>query len=340
MLTSEWPTIAQAGHGVPFVVRQGIFLRRAGIEVDVFPFRGAKSPLNYFRAWKQLQAKLRRERYDLIHAQWGQSGLLALPKRLPLVVTLRGDDILGVRRPDGRQTPAGKLLQEITKLVARRADAVVAVADHMRDQLPASVQPYIIPSGLDFEALPCMPQAEARQRLGLPRDERLALWVGNPANERKRCDLAKEAVELLNKRLPTRLLVVWGVPSSEIPIYMNACDVFVFTSSSEGSPNVVKEALACNLPVVSVDIGDVRMRLQNVPGGEVCADDRPETIAGALERVLRKGGRVDSRETLRSLDEKVLTEKLIGVYRSVLTKSSAVNTEESVRQFASQGQKQ
>src|SRR5262249_60445375 len=100
------------------------------------------------------------------------------------------------------------------------------------------------------------------------------------------------AVEILNERLPARLIIAWGVPHAEIPVYMGACDVFVFTSSQEGSPNVVKEALACDLPVVSVAVGDVRQRLQGVEGCEVCADERPETIAAALERALRRGGGV------------------------------------------------
>src|SRR5262249_1557511 len=98
------------------------------------------------------------------------------------------------------------------------------------------------------------------------------------------------AVEILNERLPARLIIAWGVPHAEIPVYMGACDVFVFTSSQEGSPDIVKEALACDLPVISVAVGDVRQRLQGVEGCEVCADERPETIAAALERALRRGG--------------------------------------------------
>src|SRR4030095_506977 len=94
-----------------------------------------------------------------------------------------------------------------------------------------------------------------------------------------------------NARLPAKLIVAWGVPHAEISVYMSACDVFVFTSRPEGSPNVVEEALACDLPVVSVAVGDVRQRLQGVEGCEVCVDEQPETIAAALERALSRGGR-------------------------------------------------
>lgn len=322
MIASEWPTEDIPGN-VSFIVRQVNFLRRAGIHVEVFVFRGAKNPVNYFKAWARLHGKLRHECYDLIHAQSGQSGLLAWPKHLPLVVTFRGDDILGVNRPSGGHTLAGKVLRQLSRFVARRADAVIAVADHMRKHLPSSVSVNVIPSGLDFESLPLIPQSEARQRLRLPLDGRLVLYVSNPANPRKRCELARQAVEILNERLPAKLIVVWGVPHAEIPVYMCACDVFLFTSSQEGSPNVIKEALACNLPVVSVAVGDVAMRLRGSAGCEVCDDDRPQTIAASLERVLTRQQPTNGREMVRDLDEKLITQKVIGVYRSILKKRLA-----------------
>jgi glycosyltransferase involved in cell wall biosynthesis len=317
-VTSEW---IGTGHGTPFIARQVEFLRRAGIDVEVFAFRGAKNPINYLKAWRRLRRKLKRERYDLIHAQFGQSGLLALTKRMPLVVTLRGDDILGVNRPGRRPALYGRLLRRLTQLVTLCSDAVIVVADHMRAHVPSSTPVHVIPSGLDLDSFKRLPQMEARRRLGLSEGGWLVLFACNPADERKRFDLARRAVEILNERLPAELIVAWGVPHAEIPVYMSACDVFVFTSSQEGSPNVVKEALACDLPVVSVAVGDVRQRLQGVEGCEVCVDEQPETIAAALERALRRGGRIRGREAVQCLDEMLLTKKVIDIYRSVVWKT-------------------
>ena len=131
-------------------------------------------------------------------------------------------------------------------------------------------------------------------------------------------ELIATQVDLLNERLPAKLVVAWGIPHAKIPVYMSAANVLVVTSMQEGSPNVVKEALACDLPVVSVAVGDVPERLRDVEGTELCADERPETIAAALERVLRRGGRVAGRVAVSNLDEKLLTERVIEVYRSVL----------------------
>jgi glycosyltransferase involved in cell wall biosynthesis len=316
-ITSEWPTPAQPD-AVPFIVRQVEFVRRAGIEVDVFAFHGGRKPSNYFRAWRRLRPLLRDGRYDLIHAQFGQSGLLPWPKRHPLVVTFRGCDLLGVKDDGGRSTPSGLFLQRMCQLVARRADAVVVVSSHMRPCLPESVRPHVLPSGLDFDSLPRMPRGEARAELGLPGDETLLLFAGNPQDGRKRYDLARRAVEILNARMEARLVVGWGVPHATMVRLMNACDALVFTSRQEGSPNVVKEALACDLPVVSVAVGDVPERICGVEGCELCPDGRPESIAAALERTLRRGGRVAGREAVRSLDERLLTEQLLGIYRGAL----------------------
>jgi len=317
MVTSEWPT-ADLPRAVPFIVRQVEFVRRAGIDVDVFHFRGSQRLVNYVKAWRRLRRKLRQERYDLVHAQFGQGAVLPWPKPLPLVVTFRGCDLLGVKDCQGRITNKGRILQRLCQLVAARADAVVLVSQHMRPLIPPRVPVHIIPSGIDFDGLPCMPQEEARRQLGLPPGERLVLFVGSPRDPRKRYYLANQAIEILNRTLPTKLFLGWDICHSKVPILMNACDALVFTSSQEGSPNAVKEALACNLPVVSVAVADVPFRLQGIEGCEVCADERPETIAAALGRVLRRGRRINGRDAMRNLDENVLTQHLVKIYHSVL----------------------
>src|SRR5438128_797682 len=215
MITSGYPQPGQP-HTQQFVKRQAEFLRVAGVEVEVFDFRRRPKLRHYVTGWTRVRSRLRAGRYDLLHAQFGARGLLALRKRFPL---------------------------------------------------------------------------------------------------------AQRAMELLNQSLPAELIVGWGVLHTDMPYYMNACDALVFTSVQEGSPNAVKEALACNLPVVSVAVGDVPLRLHGVAECEVCADDRPETIAAGLERVLRSGRRSNGRDALKDLDEASLTAKVIDVYRSVLTNS-------------------
>jgi teichuronic acid biosynthesis glycosyltransferase TuaC len=324
MITSDWLWNSWGGPAV-FIARQADFLRREGVEVDLFPFRGARDPRNYLAAWKEVRHRLAGGSYDLVHAQFGQSGITALPKRVPLVVTYRGDDLEGIIGENGRYIPTGRLLRAVSRFVARQADAAIVVSDHMRRYLPSSVQAHVMPSGIDLDFFRPEPRAAVRSRLGLPLEDKLVLFVGNPGLARKRYGLAQAAVELVNRSMPARLMVGWEMTHRQIADLMNACDALVLTSMQEGSPNSVKEALACNLPVVSVPVGDVSVRLKGIAGSELCLDDRPETIGAALERVLRRGERIDGRSTVRHLDERLLTQQLIGIYRSVLPATKTVN---------------
>jgi glycosyltransferase involved in cell wall biosynthesis len=160
--------------------------------------------------------------------------------------------------------------------------------------LPSSIRPHVIPSGLDFDKLPCLPPPEARRLLKLPASERLILFIGSPDEARKRYDLARRAVAILNETLPAKLILAWLVAYESIPVYMSACDVLVCTSFQEGSPNVVKEALACNLPVVSVAVGDVRYaattarKRSRLPSRGSCGGDN-ESGDVKLSKILTRG---------------------------------------------------
>jgi glycosyltransferase involved in cell wall biosynthesis len=291
------------------------------VTVDDFAFVGRQAVHRYALAWARVQRKLASGSYDLVHAQFGHSGVVTFPKRRPLVVTLRGDDLQGlIEDEQGRIGFRGRLLQGVSRWVACHADAVIVVSDHMRALLPCDKPVYTIPSGLDFGLFRLIPRDEARRHLGLPLDRPLVLFAGRPHEPRKRYGLASRAVELLNGSVTPRaeLVVAWGVPFTDMPYYMNACDALLFTSVQEGSPNVVKEALACNLPVVSVAVGDVPLRLNGIRGCELCTDEHPKAIAAALARVLRQAERCEGRAAVQELNESLLVHKVLEVYRSVL----------------------
>ena len=142
-------------------------------------FSRRQEPVQLRPRLEAVRTKLRPGGYDLVHAQFGQSARLALPKRLPLVITIRGDDVEGIVGKDGRYTVAGYILRILTRWLAKRADALILVSSHMQRHFP-HMRADVIPSGLDLELFDTLPQREARQRLGLPPSKRLVLFVGNP----------------------------------------------------------------------------------------------------------------------------------------------------------------
>jgi glycosyltransferase involved in cell wall biosynthesis len=322
LVTSEWPSPEHPNAGI-FIQREVDCLRAAGAEIEVFAFRGRQQPGRYLAAWRELRRRFDLRQFDLLHAEFGQSGLVVWPAPRPLVITFQGSDLQGILGPDGRYTLAGRLLQRLSRALARRASEVIVVAEHLKNYLPVGVTAHVIPGGVDFERFRPLDRADARRALGLPPGRRLVLFAANPANPVKRFGLAQAALERLDPALNAELLTVSGRPHEQIPLYMNAADALLLTSRHEGSPNVVKEALACDLPVVSVDVGDVRSHLARVPGCALCADDRPETIAQALGAVLAAGQRVRGRAAIADLDERVIARRVLAVYAAALRRGAA-----------------
>ena len=319
VVTSEWPTASNIVSGI-HVAQQVKYLREHGLAVDVFAFRGRANPFRYARAVWRSRTQHKAEEYDVIHAHHGQSGIVALCQgKRPVVVTFHGSDIQGIRRLDGRQTVKGYLLAKLSWLVAKSADEVIVVSQHLARYLPArSYQ--VIPAGVNMDIFFPRSQSQTREMLGLPGDQPLVLFVGSPDNPIKRYDLACQVIESTCPSLNATLLIANEVSQSQVALYMNACDALLLTSLHEGSPNAVKEALACNLPVVAVDVGDVRQRIGPVAGCVACDDDRPETITAALEQVLERRERVNGQAAVQDLDESLLTQKVIAVYERALAR--------------------
>ena len=141
MVTCEWPS-EDYPYQVPFLVRQVDFLRRAGVDIDLYFFRGSRKITNYLRAWFDVRKKLRNGSYDVVHAQWGQSAPVVLPTQLPLVVTFRGGEGEGLIDINGKTTPLGYVLRAIGYWISRRADELVMVSSHMKKYFPERPSSY------------------------------------------------------------------------------------------------------------------------------------------------------------------------------------------------------
>ena len=148
----------------------------------------------------------------------------------------------------------------------------------------------------------------------------MILFVGDPKRTEKRFWLATEVINYLKTQADVDLVIANGVSHEQMPLFMNACDVLLITSSSEGSPTIVKEALACSLPIVSVDVGDVCASIGNIPGCVVAQDELVATLSLELMRIIEKPYRLNYAIDLSKIDEANLVQKVISVYEQAIKK--------------------
>lgn len=320
-VTNLWPDHERPWHG-SFVYSQAQSLRAQDVQIDVLPIRGYASRWEYLAAAGKSIRRNFDDRYDVVHAHYGHSAVVArLDARAPLVISYCGDDLLGTPTPGqpSRMTRQSRILANVFSQLARCAAATITKSGQMMLQLPAKAQARnsVIPNGVDLEMFKRMDRAQARRQLGWGMAETVALFVGNPMVERKNHVLAERAHRLAVARCPSlRLRVAQGVAPAEMPIWMSAADVLVHPSWSEGSPNVIKEAMACELPIVATPVGDVPERLRGIPGCRVMAADAP-AFADALLDAAGHHPCEAARVAVAELSLERVAQRVIAVYESV-----------------------
>jgi teichuronic acid biosynthesis glycosyltransferase TuaC len=310
---------AQSGSHMPFVRREAEALRAAGHDVEIFGFdnRSYRYALSELR---RLRAAVRHLRPDLVHAQFGKfNALLAAFGGAPLVVTFRGTDINRNARYSLARAALGVAASQLAACFAR---GIVCVSREIRAKVWACRwrPSLVVPTGVDLRLFRPAERAAARRRLGYAADERVVLFNAGRNPAVKDPDLARAALAQARQLIgDMRLVVLDGsARPEEVPVYMNAADVLLVTSLTEGSPTVVQEAMACNLPVVSVDVGDVRERLQGVAACEVVVGRDPNELGNALAKVLLAAKRSDGRTHAAALGVEAIAERLADFYRLAL----------------------
>lgn len=293
---------------VGYVVKnQGESLIRHGFEI-VF-FTAGPGIAGYLKAVPRLRREFRKGGFSLVHAHYSLSAFVAtLAGCRPLVVSLMGSDT--------RHDP---IVSSIIRFLSRRrwASTIVKTGEMQTGMnLPKAA---VIPNGVDLDRFRPVDQITARKQLGLDPDKKLILFISGLNRGEKRIDLAREAVSRLQDD-EVFLLHLHDTPNDQVPIYLNAADLLLLTSSREGSVNVVKEAMACNCPVVSTDVGDVRWVLGSTEGCFVTSSD-PSDIAESIRRVLEAGRRTSGRSRIEEigLDAGSVAGRIADIYRNVLT---------------------
>jgi glycosyltransferase involved in cell wall biosynthesis len=310
---------SDTGSSMVFARRQAESLGAEGISVECFYLRSRTSPAVLLKEFMRFREVVRNFAPDVIHAQFGTVtalfSALASSRKTPLVVTFRGTDLNWA--PNGGLR--GLLGRLFSQLAALRADRVVCVSHHLRSRLWwRRRRAKVMPSGVDTHRFRPFGRLNSRSRLGWGEEERVVLFNAGHNPRNKRLDLAEAAARLARYANPNiRLEVLRGATDPRfVPLYMNAADCLLVTSDSEGSPTVVQEALACCLPIVSVDVGDVRERIHGVAPSLIAARE-PAALARALLRVVEKPVRSNGREKTVEISLSAIARELRHVYESV-----------------------
>jgi glycosyltransferase involved in cell wall biosynthesis len=315
-VTNMWPDEERPWYG-NFIKTQAESLERAGVELDVLPIRGYASKRAYAGAVGTVRRMTSERDYDVVHAHYGHAGVVArMQRRSPIVVSYCGDDVLGTPAEEGGLTPRSRAEAAVFRQLSHVAAATITKSEEMERALPRSrrARNHVIPNGVDVARFAPQPRDEARRELGWDPGEPIALFVGDPAIARKNHKLAAAATEHAAASLPgLRLQVAKGFTPAQIPTLMSAADALLMTSLWEGSPNVVKEAMAAELPVVGVPAGDVEERLRGVEGCFVRPYDAA-ALGDALVQAIRHGRSPAAREAVSALSLENVARRVIDVY--------------------------
>ena len=317
-----------ADHQLPFVTEQGESLRALGCDVEYFLVKG-----NYLRAVKALKRKIRECKPDIVHAHFGLSAITAeLQSLVPVVTTFHNGETLNWH------------VNLMTSLFSLRAKHVIYVAQHIHDLVYFIAKNHsIIPCGVNMDDCHVIDQAAARQQLGFEDGVKYILFGGGFANLRKNYAILRDAVERIEQVpwVPVEggercgnivCLEMKGLSRAECVLRMNACDLFALPSHSEGSPQALKEAMACNCPIVATDMADVRHLLGNLPGHYILRNPRPtkerwdadekslDELVALVQEALQFNARTNGRDRIleMGLSNEQVAQRLIAIYQSLV----------------------
>lgn len=292
-----------------FVRSQYESLQREGLEMILFPVIG-KGWKAYSKAIVQLRKVIKSEHPDIVHAHYSVCGLVAAfascGTKVKVVVSILGSF----------PTMSFKLLW-VRFFIKNIWDATLVKSQRTADQLDMNLP--VVPNGVNLEQFALIEKKEARTRCGFDDEKKYIIWCSNPNRQEKNYPLAEQAVALL-KDTKVCLVPVFDKPHDRIVEYMCAADVLLLTSTKEGSPNVIKEALACDCPIVSTDVGDVSEITEGVNGVYIANNSTVKDLSDSLLQALSFGKRTNGREHLiqMKLTSVDIAHRIVQLYKTVI----------------------
>ena len=297
--------VARCKHGqyAPFIAEQVEAIQKQGVDCRFFGITG-KGIAGYLRQFPGLMKAIREFNPDLIHAHYGLCGLLAnYQRRVPVVTTYHGSDINDPK------------VFRLSKKAIRRSRFNIFVSQKNVAIAKPKGKYALVPCGINLEDYQLTAKVDARRIMGFDPSAKYVLFAGAYDNPVKNAPLAQEAI----KMVPEAILVeLKGYSRSQVATLLQAVDAFLMTSFTEGSPQVIKESLACGCPIVSVDVGDVAERTSGIDGCFIAANDA-SSLSEAIHKAFSFNGRTLGREAILrdGLTNDQIARRIVDVYKSI-----------------------
>lgn len=296
------------GYFAAFVPEQAAALEKLGCEVRLFGIKG-RGIRGYIKEYPRLRQEIHEFKPDVIHAHYGLSCLFAnlATRRVPVVSTYHGSDI---------HLPK---LRFLSRIAMRLSAWNIFVNNKTMVQMPERLRKKncsVVPCGIDLTEEQLESRSDARKVLGWRELDKKVLFAGRFDDIMKNEKLAKQVIALLDD---VELIELKGYNRSEVNRLMCAVNCLLMTSIAEASPQVIKEAMACGCPIVSVDVGDVAERVSGVEGCYVVMSREPKDIAAALEKAIAFEGKTNGREKILEygLTNDLVAKQLMKIYEQI-----------------------
>jgi teichuronic acid biosynthesis glycosyltransferase TuaC len=305
------------------VLNQAGSLEELKIDIGYYPIKD-KGIWGYLKHAILIRRHLLKNEYAIIHAHYGLCGIAALFSRRKekIIVSFMGDDLLGSNSSDGDITLFSNVLLKINRFLAKRFyDFSIVKSEEMAKNLKYCDNVGICPNGVNLEVFYPVERIQALQRTGFSQDRINLIFVSDPSRHEKNYALIQSAIQILEDSR-FQLHVIKNIETEELKYYYSAADMLILTSLHEGSPNVIKEAMACNCPIVSTDVGDVKRIMGDTAGCFVSSFD-PVDVAEKVKLAVDfvcTNGRTKGRDRIIEigLDSKDVAKKIVEIYKMLI----------------------
>ena len=307
-ITNNYPTENLPIFGI-FVKEQIDSLSQQGIKNEVFFINGReKGKLEYLKSIFRIRKFLSNNQYDIIHCHHALSAACLIlsghSKKSKTIVSFQND-------------PANEG-HRLYDFIKRNVRAIILKNN---STYVDNKTIFYLPNGVNTDFFQSITKLEAFNKLNLDTSKKYILFVSsNFIRKQKRHDIFCDTLEILKKKYnmeDVEELRLINTKRELVPYFFNAASLHLLTSDFEGSPNSVKEAMACNTPVVSTDVGNVLELLDGVNGSFVAKSNASEELADLAYSALSNEEIHDSRGALieKKLDIESVAKQLIKLYK-------------------------